>query len=54
MAKAKAAVERVRSKTMFCVGARTINAAEVFPADDQLVLARPEQFEPVPDEGDGS
>lgn len=56
MAKAKAkdtppAV--VRAVTTFCVGVRTINAGEVFPADDELVLARPEQFEPVPAEDEG-
>lgn len=45
MPKAKAA--QVQAKTMFCVGVRTINAGEVFLADDELVLAQPEQFEPV-------
>lgn len=45
MAKAKAA--QVQAVATFCVGVRTINAGEVFPADDELVLAMPEQFEPV-------
>lgn len=51
MAKAKAA--QMRAVATFCVGVRTIHAGEVFPADDQLVVDLPEQFEPVP-AGEGS
>lgn len=51
MAKAKAPA-RVRAVATFIVGVRTINAGEEFPADDELVLAMPEQFEPVT-EGEG-
>lgn len=44
---AKAKPPMVRAVTGFIVGVRHINAGEVFPADDELVLAQPEQFEPV-------
>lgn len=53
MAKAKGTPPaEMRAVADFCVGVRHINAGEVFPADDQLVVDLPGQFEPVPaDEG---
>jgi len=53
MAKANPKPVEMTSVTTFCVGVRTINAGEVFPADDELVLARPEQFKPVPADDEG-
>lgn len=50
MAKSKDRPAMMRAVTMFCVGVRTINAGEEFPADDQLVVDLPAQFEPVPDD----
>lgn len=46
MAKAKPPV--MRAVADFCVGVRHINAGEEFPADDELVVDLPAQFEPVP------
>ncbi len=42
------ALAEMRAVADFCVGVRHVNAGEVFPADDQLVVDLPEQFEPVP------
>ena len=38
----------MRAVANFCVGVRTINAGEEFPADDELVAGLPDMFEPVP------
>lgn len=49
MGKAKdVAPAMMRAVATFCVGVRTINAGEVFPTDDQLVVDLPGQFEPAP------
>jgi hypothetical protein len=37
----------MRAVANFCVGVRTINAGEEFPADDELVAGLPDMFEPV-------
>jgi hypothetical protein len=39
----------VQALTSFCVGVRTINAGEIFPADDPAVVAEPDRFGPVED-----